>query len=230
MTDDVTDDDSTKGPLEQAIDMLVYAPIGLFFSGPSLLPQLAEEGRNQAKAGRMFGEFAVRQGRAELERRLAAFEEKAGETLRILGARGDDDIAPTPGPTGTGTSSSATAAGSSAAGSSVTAAGSPAARSSASGGVGARPNGASARSAATASSVEGTAPSSVGGNGAVTPIPTPSPTVEDLAITGYDSLSASQVVTRLEGLGTDELEAVRAYEIAHRGRKTILNKVAQLQT
>jgi len=217
MTDDVTDDDSTKGPLEQAIDMLVYAPIGLFFSGPSLLPQLVEEGRNQAKAGRMFGEFAVRQGRAELERRLAAFEEKAGETLRILGVRGDDDIAPPPGPTGTGTSS-------------ATAAGSTAAGSSASGGVGVGPNGASARSAATASSIEGTAPTSVGGNGLVTPIPTPSPTVEDLAITGYDSLSASQVVTRLDGLGTDELEAVRAYEIAHRGRKTILNKVAQLQT
>ena len=217
MTDDVTDDDSTKGPLEQAIDMLVYAPIGLFFSGPSLLPQLVEEGRNQAKAGRMFGEFAVRQGRAELERRLAAFEEKAGETLRILGARGDDDIARPPGPTGTGTSS-------------ATAAGSTAAGSSASGGVGVGPNGASARSAATASSIEGTAPTSVGGNGLVTPIPTPSPTVEDLAITGYDSLSASQVVTRLDGLGTDELEAVRAYEIAHRGRKTILNKVAQLQT
>ena len=229
MTDDVTDDDSTKGPLEQAIDMLVYAPIGLFFSGPSLLPQLVEEGRNQAKAGRMFGEFAVRQGRAELERRLAAFEEKAGETLRILGVRGDDDIARPPGPTGTGTSS-ATVAGSSAAGSSVTAAGSTAAGSSASGGVGVGPNGASARSAATASSIEGTAPTSVGGNGLVTPIPTPSPTVEDLAITGYDSLSASQVVTRLDGLGTDELEAVRAYEIAHRGRKTILNKVAQLQT
>ncbi|HKH06822.1 MAG TPA: hypothetical protein VKA65_16755 [Acidimicrobiales bacterium] len=217
MTDDVTDDDSTKGPLEQAIDMLVYAPIGLFFSGPSLLPQLVEEGRNQAKAGRMFGEFAVRQGRAELERRLAAFEEKAGETLRILGVRGDDDIARPPGPTGTGTSS-------------ATAAGSTAAGSSASGGVGVGPNGASARSAATASSIEGTAPTSVGGNGLVTPIPTPSPTVEDLAITGYDSLSASQVVTRLDGLGTDELEAVRAYEIAHRGRKTILNKVAQLQT
>ena len=216
MTDDVTDD-STKGPLEQAIDMLVYAPIGLFFSGPSLVPQLVEEGRNQAKAGRMFGEFAVRQGRAELERRLAAFEEKAGETLRILGVRGDDDIAPPPGPTRTGTSS-------------ATAAGSTAAGSSASGGVGVGPNGATARSAATASSIEGTAPTSVGGNGLVTPIPTPSPTVEDLAITGYDSLSASQVVTRLDGLGTDELEAVRAYEIAHRGRKTILNKVAQLQT
>ena len=57
----------------------------------------------------------------------------------------------------------------------------------------------------------------------------PAPAVGDLAITDYDSLSASQVVTRLEGLTTDELEAVRAYEAANRGRKTILNKVAQLQ-
>ena len=57
----------------------------------------------------------------------------------------------------------------------------------------------------------------------------PGPDVADLAITDYDSLSASQVVTRLPGLTLDELEAVRAYEAAHRGRKTILNKIAQLQ-
>jgi hypothetical protein len=57
----------------------------------------------------------------------------------------------------------------------------------------------------------------------------PSPAVVDLAITDYDSLSASQVVTRLPGLSNRELESVRAYEATHRGRKTILNKVAQLQ-
>jgi hypothetical protein len=56
------------------------------------------------------------------------------------------------------------------------------------------------------------------------------PDVADLAITDYDSLSASQVVTRLPGLTRDELEAVRAYEAVHRGRKTILNKIAQLQS
>ncbi len=50
-----------------------------------------------------------------------------------------------------------------------------------------------------------------------------------LAIPDYDSLSASQVVPRLAGLSHDELEAVRAYEAEHRGRKTILNRVAQLQ-
>jgi hypothetical protein len=51
-----------------------------------------------------------------------------------------------------------------------------------------------------------------------------------LAIPGYDSLSASQVVQRLAGLTTEELDQVRLYESATRRRKTILHRVAQLQT
>jgi hypothetical protein len=67
------------------------------------------------------------------------------------------------------------------------------------------------------------------------PAPTPRPATSgpggsDLAIPGYDSLSASQVLPRLEGLAADELEAVRAYEAAHRGRKTILGRVTQLES
>jgi hypothetical protein len=50
-----------------------------------------------------------------------------------------------------------------------------------------------------------------------------------LAIPGYDSLSASQVVPRLAGLSQDELELVRRYESARRGRKTILSRIVQLQ-
>ena len=49
-----------------------------------------------------------------------------------------------------------------------------------------------------------------------------------LAIPGYDSLSASQVVQRLEGLSPPELEEVRAHEAAHRQRRTILHRVEQL--
>jgi hypothetical protein len=58
----------------------------------------------------------------------------------------------------------------------------------------------------------------------------PAPPVDGLAIPGYDALSASQVVQRLAGLSGDELEAVRSYESATRGRKTILNRVEQLRT
>ena len=59
--------------------------------------------------------------------------------------------------------------------------------------------------------------------------PAHGPGAAELAITDYDSLSASQVVPRLEGLSDAELAAVRDYEAAHRGRKTILSKIAQLQ-
>jgi len=52
----------------------------------------------------------------------------------------------------------------------------------------------------------------------------------DLAIADFDSLAASQVIPRLPGLSSAELEAVRDYEAVHRGRKTVLNRIAQLQS
>jgi hypothetical protein len=57
----------------------------------------------------------------------------------------------------------------------------------------------------------------------------PAPDEAQLAIPGYDSLSAAQVVQRLGGLGDGELNAVRTYEEAHRGRRTVLGKIEQLQ-
>jgi hypothetical protein len=55
------------------------------------------------------------------------------------------------------------------------------------------------------------------------------PDVGSLAIPGYDTLSASQVVPRLEGLSAAELEAVRAYEEGTRARKTVLTRIDQLR-
>jgi hypothetical protein len=60
------------------------------------------------------------------------------------------------------------------------------------------------------------------------PAPSSGPSADDLAIPGYDALSASQVVQRLGGLSREELAQVEAYEQAGRGRKTILSKIAQL--
>ena len=54
------------------------------------------------------------------------------------------------------------------------------------------------------------------------------PAVEDLPIPDYDELSASQVIERLEGLDASSLDAIRSYEASHRGRNTILGKIAQL--
>ena len=48
------------------------------------------------------------------------------------------------------------------------------------------------------------------------------------ALADYDTLSASQVVPRLESLGPEELEAVLRYEASHRNRRTILHRASQL--
>ncbi len=69
-----------------------------------------------------------------------------------------------------------------------------------------------------AASTVATSGSQVNGNGSLRP----------LAIPGYDSLSASQVVQRLAGLSQAELVDVRAHEQSHRHRRTILNRVEQL--
>lgn len=50
----------------------------------------------------------------------------------------------------------------------------------------------------------------------------------ELAIPGYDDLSASQVVDHLDGLSPHDLAAIREYEAAHRARNTILGKIEQL--
>src|ERR687892_639134 len=144
-----------RSPGEQladlAADLFVYAPIGWFFEAPRLLPKLAEQGRVHTRNARLFGQFAVRQGEAEVRRRLAGFEEQTSGLLRALGLLPDDRgatngaEAPAPAP--------------------------PAATS---------PGAQQARQAAPRATE-------------------PGPAVDDLAITDYDSLSASHVVTRLPG-------------------------------
>lgn len=172
------DDDTPRREnlVSQAADLFVYAPIGLFFEGPSIVAKLAEQGRVRTDNARLFGRFAVRHGRDELRRRVGDLEKQAVGVLRLLGVLPEEPEPPGPAP-------------------------------------------------AQARAAEPPAAPAPSGNGQAEP----GPSAEDLAISDYDSLSASQVVTRLEGLTPEELEAVRAYELAHRGRKTILNKVAQLQ-
>ena len=66
-----------------------------------------------------------------------------------------------------------------------------------------------------------------------TAVPKPAPDPADRAtvertFAGYDTLSASQVVRRLESLDADHLQAVQRYEASHRNRRTILSRSQQL--
>ncbi len=55
------------------------------------------------------------------------------------------------------------------------------------------------------------------------------PGADSLAIPGYESLPAVNVVQRLATLTPDEVEQIRRFEVANRGRRTILAKIDVLQ-
>ena len=212
-----------KNPVDKAVELFVFAPLGLALSARELLPDLIEKGRQQVTGqvnmARMIGQFAVQQGQVEAGKALGKAREQAVETLETIargpGGGGARPASP-PAPPAERTTASPTAPTTSATATATVVEGAPApARTSP-----ASPPPAPAPAAPAASAAS--APPE--------PEPAaPAPAVGSLAIPDYESLSASQVVPRLSGLSGDELEAVRAYEAANRGRKTILNKVAQLQ-
>ena len=166
-----------KSPLDQALDLVLFVPVGLAITAREQLPRLAEKGREQVTGqvamARMIGKFAVSQG----QREASKVGRQAMEALVVLG------LIPRDG----------------------------------------RPTGHRPPASTTERSQRAGNNGSARGDADV-------PLSARLAIPGYDSLSASQVVQRLGGLAPEELEAVRLYEMATRGRRTILSKIAQLQS
>ena len=188
-------------PLDAALDLFVYAPVGLAVTAAEELPKLAAKGRTrvntQLMMARVVGQFAVSRGRQELEKRFAPPTPPAASTVPV------DETEPQPPVTFdemTATNGSGP--------------GLPGADQTDSG------RDVTVSTAGDLASV---------GDGPPAAARASAPPAEDLAIPGYDSLSASPVVQRLAGLSGDELAAVAAYEHAHRGRRTILNRIDQLQ-
>lgn len=166
-----------KTPIDRALDLFVYAPIGFVMNLEEVVPELVERGHQQVNMARMFGQFAVQTGAKEARKRLESIADRgrppSGSPSRSRSRSAERPMAVVPDPV------------------------------------------------ATAAAADGASADGAGSDG-------PVPTAAELPITDYDSLSASQVVPRLDGLSSDERDAVRRYEAAHRGRKTILSKLAQL--
>jgi hypothetical protein len=249
-----------KSLLEQALDVCLYAPVGLAISVTEELPQLIDKGRtrvtSQLAMAKMVGTFAVAQGQREAERvvRQATGRvseagpfgtgpfgtppaREAGPTTPPAREAGPTtpparEAGPTtppareadpPTPPTTGEPGGVDAA------RWTTPASGPEPTDGDGAGVSSPADG-SARSDGVAAAAPPTG--SAAGEDTSAPLPAPETPPGDpsaLAIPGYDALSASHVVQRLAGLASDELEAVRTYEAATRGRRTILNRIAQLQ-
>lgn len=201
--------------IEQALDLFVYAPIGAALTARDEFPTFIAKGKErvtgQLTLAKMFGQFAVAQGQREAQKLAERLREQAIQrATRLAGAASTPTPTHRPAPatgapraTSNGTQTAGAAGAVQAAGSALAANRGPA------------PIG---------------DPRPLATNGIVQRPPVDAPPVGELAIPGYDTLSASQVVQRLAGLSTPELEAVRRYESATRGRRTILSKVSQLQS
>ena len=190
-----------KSSAEQLLDLLLYAPLGLLGEARSLLPELAEKGRIRVGNARMMGQMAVQLGQTEAERRLAQLEVHAKRSLTEYGL-----LPPDPEDLG-----------------SDDVADTPVRAVEPAVDVPARPKAAPRKGA-------GAATEAPEADAVPAPPAAAAPAdATELAIPDYDSLAASQVVSRLAGLREPELAAVQRYELATRGRKTILGKIAQLQ-
>jgi hypothetical protein len=196
----VSDDQKTA---ERAIDLLVYAPVGvalylrdtvptfvnLFVSrGRAELGQRRQQAQGQVAQAKAMGEFAVNFGGPKVLEHVEkgiAMARKSAEA--VLGGGADESQFPD-----------------------ATEEAPPPARH-------APPEPAAASNANAASRPVGESTTA-----------STAPKAATLGIPDYDELSASQVVERLDGLQAGELDAVRAYEEAHRSRRTILYKIEQL--
>lgn len=197
---------SERSPLDRVLDVAVYGPVGLAMAAKDSMPKWIETGRRQLGSqltmARTIGRFAVGQGSRQaggVLRRLAEEAEGVLVALGLVPAEDELDDETAEAESGDVSPSPAPSANGSAADRAGPATGDPAAAP--------RPG--------------VSAPGVAGHPSGLDPA--------ELAIPGYDTLSASQIVQRLPGLSPDELEAVRLYELAGRSRKTVLLRVAQLK-
>lgn len=203
------DHDPPGGTVNQMLDLCVFAPVGFVLEARTRVPELINKSRGQVVTARTIGQFAVNRGNATAGDLVADATKRTVLTLSrigllppdVLGSGADVQTPATPAGAGDDSTPSTTSA--------------PASEAAATG-----------SRDATSARVAG---EDAGPRDVVEAVEVVEIDPATLAITDYDSLSASQVVPRLNSLSVAELEAVGQYEKANRGRKTILNRIMQLQ-
>jgi hypothetical protein len=192
--DQASDAGGPPNPLERALDLLVFGPVGVALTVAEDLPGLVDKGRQRVEQeisnARVVGKFFIGQLPNQIEQQV---QQHLGGLLNLFGSNSEAAEEPDAAPTSTDHASTNTDH--------------------------AATNGASDTPVPTATSPQ--APPKPAADPADT-------AVVEQALAGYDTLSASQVVRRLESLGADQLRAVHRHEASHRNRRTILNRTSQL--
>lgn len=217
---------SPSDPLDQLKDAFIYAPLALLLNAEEHLPKLAEQGRNQINAAKIIGEMAVKMGSSKLGTTLTDVASGLGlvvdEPVRPAKFRPEDaESEPANEPVTKSaapkkSSAKKNPAAKKAAGATTAAKKSPAKKTAAKKATAKKP------AAKKTSAAKKTAAKKPAASADV-------PVAASLALADFESLSASQVVPRLDRMAADELEAIRRFEAENRGRRTILNRIAQLQ-
>lgn len=74
-----------RSPMEQVVDLALYAPIGLVLEAQRLLPTFIARGRQQVEMAKVLGRFAVQQGQSQATQRLGKSQGQVGSILGGLG-------------------------------------------------------------------------------------------------------------------------------------------------
>jgi hypothetical protein len=95
-------------PLDQLIDLLIYAPVGLLYEHQEVLPKLIKRGRSQVQLARVLGQMAVSKGQTSVEDSVSdavgvaatVLSRAVTELASAIGLVGDSKSRPAPGGAG----------------------------------------------------------------------------------------------------------------------------------
>lgn len=63
-------DKGQRRPVDQLVDLFVYAPVGLVYEYQDVLPKLIKRGKSQVQIAKLLGTMAAKQGQKTVEGRL----------------------------------------------------------------------------------------------------------------------------------------------------------------
>jgi len=76
--------ESDENPLEQLVDLFVYAPVGMLYEYPEVLPRLIKRGKSQVKLAKFVGQLALKQQQGGLDSIPIPADAVAGVLARIV--------------------------------------------------------------------------------------------------------------------------------------------------